>query len=1325
MNKIYLKKLTLLLGFVCTFLSVKAQVYTFTNAGATGINGPSQAQVDAAYAMTTLSGAVTSSNGIQLWTVPVGGNYKIEVYGAEGYGPLAGKGAYMSGVFMLSGGQQLKVLVGQQGGCCVGSGTNQYGGGGGSYVVTSANVPLIIAGGGGGARYNTAIVPASHGTVNNNGNPGTGSTNGAGGTGGNGGAEAGIAGGGGGFTGNGGGTPHGGKSFLNGGQGGTATSSGGWGGFGGGGGANSWDNGRGGGGGGYSGGGGAGSATSGQQVGGGGGSYNTGTSQSNAGGVRSGHGLVVITLMRPPVPNDAGVINLPSLSTGFCPGNILVTARLKNFGSNFIDSVFVNWSVNNVNQGGRWVVTNMDTSGRPSNELNINLGNYNFGAGTFTVKAWTSRPNNQNDTVNINDTFTFTGSTKLGGTYTLNNAQPTAGTNFNSFTDLANALNTVGVCAPVIVNVVSGSGPYNSRFVLGSIPGASAVNTITINGNGRALQYNSTAAADAQIVVFNGTRYVTINNLVIKALSSTYGWGVAIAGDSRYDTIRNCHIDLSTITGASSANSNGITISGSVTSPTATGLNSNIYIEGNLIDAGHPTTNGGAYYGITVYGSSSSTFGADSIWLVNNEIKNYYYMGIYTYYTNEVHIIGNNLHRPLKTATTTVYGIYTYYMGRGSVKRNRLHDFTAPTVSHTNSVYAIYLNYPNYSSSVPKRTYEVSNNAIYNVGGGGINYLLYVYGGDSAYVAHNTIHVNQTGTSTSTMYGLYVYNTTNSYTLKNNLVTYTGGNSGTKYGIYCSNAAFNTNRAMQNNNVYFNTTQSGTRNRIYYNSTAYTTWTAFRAANPNLENGSLDIDPLYLNQSTGNLKPTDITFIGSGEDLTAVVPRDIDNQSRIVPPTPGAFDMSPQEWNNAGVDSLLSPGTTFCSGSRNIAVRVRNYGLNNIDTIQVHWTLNNVPQSPVTHFPRIDGTSTSNNNTALVVLESQFLAYGRSYTIRAWTFNPNNRTDNYAQDDTLTITISPTSTIPVNLGNDTTICDNNWLTLVAGQGNNSLYSYRWDNSSVASTRTVNTDGIYYVVKTEISSGCAGVDTIVVATKPAPVVDLGPDVAICRGDSVRLDVGAANYSNNILWSDSNTDPVRVVYDERTYHVRVTAPNGCFATDEMKVIYRDEPLLDGLNMILMLDGSYNFNIKNPLYLSNVIWDFGDGSPRDTGLYVNHKYTRNGLYRVTAYLVGECGIAAELKSYQETLDVFDATSITGVEGMDVKLYPNPAQDVLTIEVSGTSVQDVAVYTILGQKVLTESIRPGTSVRLNTSALPSGMYQVMIITDKGNVIRKVEILK
>src|SRR5690606_22237164 len=130
----------------------------------------------------------------------------------------------------------------------------------------------------------------------------------------------------------------------------------------------------------------------------------------------------------------------------------------------------------------------------------------------------------------------------------------------------------------------------------------------------------------------------------------------------------------------------------------------------------------------------------------------FYVYGIYTYYTNEVHIIGNNIHRPLKIGTTTQYGIQCYYMGRGSVKNNRVHDFTAPSVSHTSTVYGIYLYYPNYSASVPKARYDVTNNAVYNVGSGGTNYLLYVYGGDSAYIAHNTINVNRTGTSTGTMY---------------------------------------------------------------------------------------------------------------------------------------------------------------------------------------------------------------------------------------------------------------------------------------------------------------------------------------------------------------------------------------------------------------------------------------------------------------------------------------------------------------------------------------------------------------------------------------------
>ena len=67
-----------------------ANTYTFTSAGATGREGPTQAQVDANYTGTSLDSAVTvddnNTQGIQEWTVPADGNYSIEALGAQGGG---------------------------------------------------------------------------------------------------------------------------------------------------------------------------------------------------------------------------------------------------------------------------------------------------------------------------------------------------------------------------------------------------------------------------------------------------------------------------------------------------------------------------------------------------------------------------------------------------------------------------------------------------------------------------------------------------------------------------------------------------------------------------------------------------------------------------------------------------------------------------------------------------------------------------------------------------------------------------------------------------------------------------------------------------------------------------------------------------------------------------------------------------------------------------------------------------------------------------------------------------------------------------------------
>ena len=275
--------------------------WTFTNAGATGRFGPTQAQIDDSYAGTSLAGAVTinaTHQGIQEWTVPASGTYRIEAWGARGGSSSKyeyfGKGAKIVGNFQLLTGTLVNILVGQMpsplsNGSTHNGGNNGGGGGGGSFIVKTSNTPLIVAGGGGGSPTSNdatnflidAIITSdgpnyvAKGRINAGGAGGSFSSYNT--------TESNF-----------------GKSFIAGGIGGLGLNTdgstvGSHGGFGGGGGHGA-SNSHGAGGGGYSGGSEtmpSGTISGGSQ--GGGGSYNSGANQDNQSGVNEGHGKVIIT----------------------------------------------------------------------------------------------------------------------------------------------------------------------------------------------------------------------------------------------------------------------------------------------------------------------------------------------------------------------------------------------------------------------------------------------------------------------------------------------------------------------------------------------------------------------------------------------------------------------------------------------------------------------------------------------------------------------------------------------------------------------------------------------------------------------------------------------------------------------------------------------------------------------------------------------------------------------------------------------------------------------------------------------------------------------
>ncbi|MFC4632501.1 T9SS type A sorting domain-containing protein [Dokdonia ponticola] len=71
----------------------------------------------------------------------------------------------------------------------------------------------------------------------------------------------------------------------------------------------------------------------------------------------------------------------------------------------------------------------------------------------------------------------------------------------------------------------------------------------------------------------------------------------------------------------------------------------------------------------------------------------------------------------------------------------------------------------------------------------------------------------------------------------------------------------------------------------------------------------------------------------------------------------------------------------------------------------------------------------------------------------------------------------------------------------------------------------------------------------------------------------------------------------------------------------------------------------------------------------------------------------------------------SVTDVNTTEISLYPNPATDVMFIE-SALPIQQITVYNVLGQAILTERIQNN---QLDVSSLSKGIYLVKLTSDAG----------
>jgi gliding motility-associated-like protein len=176
--------------------------------------------------------------------------------------------------------------------------------------------------------------------------------------------------------------------------------------------------------------------------------------------------------------------------------------------------------------------------------------------------------------------------------------------------------------------------------------------------------------------------------------------------------------------------------------------------------------------------------------------------------------------------------------------------------------------------------------------------------------------------------------------------------------------------------------------------------------------------------------------------------------------------------------------------------------------------------------------------------------------------------DNCITSDTINVNFNPLPT--VNVGNDTTLCQGDALTLNATTNN---ATYLWQNNTTSPTFNVSQQGTYWVQVTQ--NNCTSSDTINVNFNPLPTVNVGIDTTLCLRDTITLD--AATNNATYLWQDNSTSSTFNVSQQGTYWVQATQ-NNCSLTDTILITEEECELIleipnvftpnnDGLNDVLV--------------------------------------------------------------------------------------------------------------------------------------------------------------
>jgi PKD repeat protein len=118
--------------------------------------------------------------------------------------------------------------------------------------------------------------------------------------------------------------------------------------------------------------------------------------------------------------------------------------------------------------------------------------------------------------------------------------------------------------------------------------------------------------------------------------------------------------------------------------------------------------------------------------------------------------------------------------------------------------------------------------------------------------------------------------------------------------------------------------------------------------------------------------------------------------------------------------------------------------------------------------------------------------------------------------------------------------------------------------------------------------------------------------------------------------------------------------------------------------------------------ITWNFGDASAEVTGLTANHTFTAPGIYTIT--ITASNSVCSQ--TVQQTIQILDlATGFNQLNDLNTRIFPNPANDQITLVIDGNKESVFEIHDLTGKLVSSHQLNSVTN-QIQVSNLEGGIY-------------------